>query len=351
MKKWTLTLMVCALAVGAVCYWAPDRFAQEPEKKIESQNRLLVADTTFGPRSNINTMMTIARYESYFNNRLVKDAPFSAQAVTESVQTLVDGNRIVSKSTTGLYRDAEGRTRQERSNQLWAAPADGQEQIQQITIVDHVAAESISLHPASRTATKSATHRTSVQGISNSFFGVATPGTPTLTRVAPARPTANNGASTPVGGPTIIPPAGPVVGSISTIQADPTTVRRVMPGGPAGSRVEVQTISLGTQMIDGVEAEGQRTIQTIPAGVVGNERPLEIVSETWYSPELQVVVLGKTSDPRTGEVTYKLTNINRNEPEPSLFQIPSDYKLQDLPFPQPLLQPLRKPAPAEQKEQ
>ena len=82
-------------------------------------------------------------------------------------------------------------------------------------------------------------------------------------------------------------------------------------------------------MISGVQAEGKRITETIPAGAIGNERAIEVVNETWYSPELQTVLMSKHSDPRTGDVTYTLTNVSRAEPDPALFTIPPDYKLRD----------------------
>ena len=88
---------------------------------------------------------------------------------------------------------------------------------------------------------------------------------------------------------------------------------------------EVKTESLGIQTIEGVQATGVRTTRTIPAGEIGNERPLEITSEVWTSPDLQTVVLSKRNDPRIGETVYKLTNIQRAEPDPSLFQVPSGF--------------------------
>src|ERR1700694_3115739 len=45
--------------------------------------------------------------EMSFDGKLVKGAPYSAQAVTEMTQTLGDGNRIVNKSTASIYRDSE----------------------------------------------------------------------------------------------------------------------------------------------------------------------------------------------------------------------------------------------------
>jgi hypothetical protein len=97
---------------------------------------------------------------------------------------------------------------------------------------------------------------------------------------------------------------------------------------------------LGKQIIEGVEAEGTRTTVTIPAGEIGNERPIEIVSERWYSPELQLVVMTRNSDPRTGETTYKLTNINRAEPAKSLFEVPSDFTIKEGPGFGPKIAPL-----------
>jgi hypothetical protein len=82
---------------------------------------------------------------------------------------------------------------------------------------------------------------------------------------------------------------------------------------------------LGMQTIEGVSAEGTRTTVTIPAGQIGNDKPIVTETERWYSPELQVTVMTKRTDPRTGTNTYKLTNINRSEPAPALFQVPSDY--------------------------
>ncbi|HTH38997.1 MAG TPA: hypothetical protein VL572_13560, partial [Pyrinomonadaceae bacterium] len=93
------------------------------------------------------------------------------------------------------------------------------------------------------------------------------------------------------------------------------------------SKYESRTEDLGVQTIEGVEAVGTRTITTIPAGEIGNERPIEMVYERWYSNDLQLVVMSKNSDPRFGEQTYRLTNIVRNEPDPTLFELPAGYKV------------------------
>jgi TonB family protein len=98
-----------------------------------------------------------------------------------------------------------------------------------------------------------------------------------------------------------------------------------------GNRVKVESRieQLGTQMVEGIAAEGTRYIDTIPAGAIGNEREINIVRERWYSPELQMVVLTKHVDPRYGESTQRLTNIDRNEPDASLFQVPDGYEIKE----------------------
>jgi hypothetical protein len=86
---------------------------------------------------------------------------------------------------------------------------------------------------------------------------------------------------------------------------------------------------LGKKMVEGVEAEGRRSTVTIPSGEIGNTLPIEIVDENWYSPDLQILVMTRHSDPRSGETTYRLTNIKRNEPDRSLFGVPADYTIVD----------------------
>ena len=86
---------------------------------------------------------------------------------------------------------------------------------------------------------------------------------------------------------------------------------------------------LGTQFMEGVTVEGVRTTVTIPAGQIGNEQPIHIVSERWTSPDLKVLVMSRQSDPRFGETTYRLTNLSRVDPAPELFEIPADFTVID----------------------
>jgi hypothetical protein len=94
---------------------------------------------------------------------------------------------------------------------------------------------------------------------------------------------------------------------------------------------ETTKSDLGTQMIEGVPARGTRITRTIPAGQIGNVQPIVITTESWYSPDLKVLVMSKSNDPRMGETTYKLTNIQRSEPASSLFQPPEDYTVKNQP--------------------
>ncbi|HYE88358.1 MAG TPA: hypothetical protein VEA16_18475, partial [Vicinamibacterales bacterium] len=104
--------------------------------------------------------------------------------------------------------------------------------------------------------------------------------------------------------------------------------------GPDGPLPAPRSVSLGSQVIDGVLVEGTRVTSRVPAGAVGNQRPIDIVSERWFSPELRVVVASTLSDPRFGETTYRLTNIQRTEPAAERFRVPGDYKIQDIQPPQ-----------------
>ena len=92
---------------------------------------------------------------------------------------------------------------------------------------------------------------------------------------------------------------------------------------------ERQTTTLAPQMMEGVQVEGTRTTVTIAAGAIGNELPIAIVTERWYSPELKTVVLSRRADPRFGETVYRLVNIVRAEPGAELFEIPAGYRLDE----------------------
>jgi hypothetical protein len=87
------------------------------------------------------------------------------------------------------------------------------------------------------------------------------------------------------------------------------------------------TTNLGTKDFDGVKAEGKSTVWTIPAGEIGNRNAINVTSESWYAPDLQVTVYSRYNDPRTGESIYRLASIRRGEPAADLFRVPADYEV------------------------
>lgn len=262
-----------------------------------------------------------------FDGKVVKGAAYSAEAVTEHVQVLGDGNRIVNKFTSLVYRDGEGRTRREQTLKGLGVLGTGHEPWQTIFINDPVAGVTYSLDSRSHTAVKSAPFTFE---FSRKLEAAGTAGEAGRFefKVAPG----GNAGAMIVTSPAGTPP--PTASARIAVEAEQFSTGGI--GGMSyvfrktvGPNANEKKEDLGKQMIEGVEAEGTRTTVTIPAGEIGNERPIEIVSERWYSPELQLVVMTRTSDPRSGETTYKLTNINRSEPAKSLFEVPSDYTIKE----------------------
>ena len=244
--------------------------------------------------------------EMSFGGKPVKGAPYAAEAVTESTQTLSDGNRIQRKSSASVFRDSDGRTRREQTLSAigpWASSGDAP---QTIFIDDIVAGVHYILNPKDRTARRISLKPLAVVATDEQEGEVA--GEVALS-ISHAPPGQNMRFERRMAGPG------------GTIAFEGGTFESALP--------KPQTESLGKRVIEGVAAEGTRTIMTIPAGQVGNELPIQIVSESWFSPELQAVVMSKNSDPRMGETTYRLTGINRSEQSRSLFEVPADYKIEE----------------------
>jgi hypothetical protein len=116
-------------------------------------------------------------------------------------------------------------------------------------------------------------------------------------------------------------------------------------GGEPGPDDKVE--ALPDQTLEGVLAHGKRTTSTIPAGTIGNDQPIVVTSETWYSPDLQTIVLSKRTDPRIGESVMSVTNIQRGEPSASLFQVPAGYTIKDGAMRMKLDQPVTDAEPAQ----
>jgi hypothetical protein len=209
-------------------------------------------------------------FEAGIAGKTVTGAPFTATVSTAVTRTLADGNKI-QKTTSGTFaRDSQGRTRREISFSPMAlgAPA-GNAPAHAVFINDPVAGTSYIVHPDSKTAEQ-----------------------------VPSRQWKRNGEH-----------AAKSAGFGRRFQNEETTT------------------DLGTQTINGVSAEGTRITRTIPAGEMGNEKPIVMVTERWYSPELQTYVMTKRTDPLMGDTVFQLTNIQRTEPDASLFLVPPGFSV------------------------
>jgi hypothetical protein len=234
----------------------------------------------------------------------VQGAPYSATITNESVQTLADGNRIVQTSTGTAVRDSQGRTRQDAPLPLIGnmSPADAPHLV---IIQDPVAQTSYTLNLRDKTAMKGPAMLP--QFSAGVIAGGGGGGRVAMhIRDASDLVTSANGQTQPQS----------FVVSKNLVSEEST---------------KVQTEDLGSQTMEGVLVNGTRTTSTIPAGQVGNDRAISVVTEVWTSPEVKTVVYSKRSDPRMGDQTFKLTNIVRAEPDPALFTIPADFKINDEP--------------------
>ena len=269
----------------------------------------------------------------------IKNSPFSADAISESVQTLADGNRIVRSSTSKLYRNSEGRFRREAPGGTGGMLGSLYTYGQGITLFDPVGGFRYMIDPNLKT-TRQWTVRpdTGIKVINEtgkSLEGVIAAGKVdgeirTTTEGGKVSTIMSDKIKEEIRATVAAAPAAvarAVTGQVMTSVLDGVGTMTFSMGNGQNPKWETRTEELGVQNIEGVDAEGTRTITTIPAGAIGNERPIEITYEKWYSRELQLVVMSKHNDPRFGEQTYRLTNIVRAEPDPSLFTPPQGYKL------------------------
>jgi hypothetical protein len=204
---------------------------------------------------------------------VVRGAPFSAEAVTEMTQELRDGNRIEQRTTTTIARDGTGRIRREQTLPP-IGPVIPDPDARMITISDPQQRIMYFIDPQRKTISKS----------------TAPPG---------PFPPRRGGR-----GPGNNPPAP-----------------------------QISSETLGNRQILGLRAEGTRQTMTIPAGVFGNVGPIAVVTERWYSPDLKIVLESRRSDPRLGDVAYRVVHLVRGEPDPALFEIPADYTTIERPRP------------------
>jgi hypothetical protein len=241
------------------------------------------------------------------SNEVVKSQPYQAQAVTEVKQTLADGSHITQTMTATVARDSDGRS--VRIQKLGAmgpwksASTSSQSNAPTLTtIFDPVA-------------------QTHIDYSSENKVAHSLPMPPPLTKGEAN--VMHSFALFDGGGPGAPGPGGP--GQV-TAYAFKT---RTESGEP--SPADIKTESLGDKSIDGISVTGTKTTNTIPAGTIGNDRDLVVTRETWYSPDLKLVIQSTQSDPRFGETTYSLTNMQRSEPDPTLFQVPAGYTVEKVP--------------------
>lgn len=294
---WSLRLVLGALIVlaGAAGIFSPMAFGQQLDSQTAGQEPVGPVFIQRGqgmPPHEIG----FQSFGAIVPGKVVKNAPYSAVATTEMTQILSDGNQINHKTTSNIYRDSEGRTRREESfSGIGLVAINGKQLHSAVFISDPVAGSDYVLELENKIARKMPS--LPADGIvTNKIFGM--------------------------GGGTVR------VSGEQRVEGDQVS------GGPGVSfstepRLQSSTESLGQQTIEGVVAEGKRITTTIPAGEMGNQRPISTVTEEWFSPALQAMVLSTTKDPRMGEITYRLTNIQRAEPPASLFTVPADYTVKD----------------------
>ena len=305
---WLAKTLRGALLFTAACTLFPSALAQD-DHLIHRSGVFMQGAPAAGMSADRTFQFISAGYE--FPGQIVENSPYSAEAVTETVQTLADGNRIVHKNSSMLYRDSQGRTRREQKIETvgpWVAAG---EPPQIIFINDPAAGVQYVLNPKEKTASKMTPPKFMpfpAGGETDAAVQGEAGRTAAVRRYAWFSRDQQDASE----------------GHDFTIAAPPPPARAFPSQQPV-------TEALGSQMIEGVQAEGTRTTITIPAGEIGNERPIEIVAERWHSPELKMDVMTKRADPRLGETTYRLTNIQRIEPLRSWFEVPPDYAIQEGP--------------------
>ncbi|HUI57012.1 MAG TPA: hypothetical protein VLY04_18685 [Bryobacteraceae bacterium] len=221
----------------------------------------------------------------------VTGKPFSATETRRTLQVLANGARIEHSDSNLIYRDDQGRTRAEQT-------FDGKTVV---VIMDPVSKSVFILDRESKTARKSSIPANANRGAVSVVNGGVTMQWAATT------------SSSQSGEAHAVPP-------LSGTELRP---RIDWPGAAARRATE----DLGTLLVNGVMAQGTRETLTIPAHQIGNDRDLQVVNESWYASDLQMLIKSVNSDPRFGETTYQLSNIVRAPQDPSLFQVPADYTI------------------------
>ena len=303
-------LLIAGLALGHAQN-LPITISASPRERrqaggIESQDAGAIARGSSGKEVGFQFVGA----EPAVSTKVVKGVPYSLEATLETEQTLADGNRIVHHQVVHVYRDAEGRTRREETLSAigpWAASGTPPTIV---TIQDPVSGMTYSLDPADKIATK-------------------------LPKGLPGQVTTFTGAQMSGGGIAIsaAPEAGKPSSPVTAFTNSDNGAGVVVQDGMASpmEKPDESSEPIGEEIVAGVSAEGMRLTTTIPAEAMGNERPIQITRERWFSPELQIVLKSKQSDPRFGITTYEVTKLDRANPPHSLFEVPRDYHVRKAP--------------------
>jgi len=265
----------------------------------------LVAQSPFSPESSemhsTNDVSSNGAIAAVINP--VAGQPYEASKVTHSVWKLADGTTIRHDAETKIARDGEGRVREDLETTQASSIGGKQTNItlESVTVAD----------PVDHSLT-------TWTGKTKMAFRMQMPNLSGLTK--------KPGLGGIVGG--VAPPPEPRAVRLGTIP--PISETAPPPRHVTADKYEVRTEDLGQQSIAGVLATGKRTTTVIATGKIGNDQPITIVHEEWYSPDLKVVVKSEDSDPRSGERTMELEGLARGEPDPSLFHAPEGYKVQDM---------------------
>jgi hypothetical protein len=238
--------------------------------------------------------------------QVVKGKPYSADTSTETVQTLADGNRIAHRTVSKFYRDSDGRTRREQTFGNVDPEHPSPHEVK-VFVDDPANGTAFVLDPGSKSADKVQRTRKFLDERNGEDDG---------TRIM----------SKPVNDSEVGEQSAPgrmMVKFRDEHSGNPNAVVMQMPD----ERRDVVKEDLGTRNIEGVDCSGTRQTITIPTGAVGNEKPISIVTETWFAPAIAAVVESTTDDPRYGKTTYQLTNVQLSEPARSLFEPPTNFKV------------------------
>ncbi|HET9653236.1 MAG TPA: hypothetical protein VFP36_13635 [Usitatibacter sp.] len=313
----------------------PERFAEDAHVHADAWKRW-ADDFSREMRASMSTMFA----ERVGSSRVVKGSPYSARVVTEVNQPLADGNMISHRHEGAVYRDGGGRTRQETAaegRRTSIVIDDPVEDKHYVLLPDFKRA--IETHGARKKHAHAGKEAGSGGGsgsevVVRRFDGHETADGLPREEVVVKVVRAGEDARIPVPPIPPIPPTPPVPPVPGDLASPPPMPPMPPIPGIHTMRFENMarlgkgvTTSLGTKEFDGVRAEGKQTVWTIPAGEIGNRKPIQVTSESWYSPELQVTVYSRYNDPRTGETVYRLAAIRRAEPAAELFRVPADYQV------------------------